>query len=84
MNKPKKSTHENEVMVELRPYSKDNADKEWVRLDEVVIRDASFLHAEMMDKDSLWMSVVRKNGESVRFSITVSKNRQLIMKAENE
>ena len=44
-------------------------------LDEVVVRDAAEVHAEMMADDILFLLITRQNGDKVRMSVYFDRAR---------
>jgi cold shock CspA family protein len=51
----------------------------------VVIQDGPvWVHAEMMDRDHLWIGVTLSDGQRVRFAITTRRRAVLDMRAEIE
>jgi hypothetical protein len=43
--------------------------------DEIIVRDIDTFHMEMMDKDSLWIGLIRKDGQIDHLNVIVKGNK---------
>lgn len=64
-----------EEMLELAEQreqedKKDFPKQETKNPDEIIVQDIEMFHMEMMDKDSMWIGITRKNGQIDHLQIT--------------